>query len=150
MPTVHSIAGATTRVHRAVVIAAMLTAGILLSHTASATPPANVTGSWSILTDQTYTTLDITNQGGPGGPGGSTCRVILGTIGIAPIRGHYCPSTGHIHFLHNNVSTGVTVRTFTGSVSAATASAPAHMAGTMNVVNVGFGPFGEFPFSATK
>lgn len=124
--------------------------GVASSGIAAATPPASVVGTWSILVDQTYTTLDITNQGGGGGPGGSVCRLILGSIGIAPITGHYCQSTGRIHFLHNNLATGATVRTFTGSVTAATANAPAHMAGTFNVVNVAFGPFGEYPFSGTR
>jgi hypothetical protein len=80
----------------------------------------------------------------------STSRLILGSLGIAPITGHYCPSTGRITFLHNNLSTGATVRTFTGSVTDATASAPAQMAGTFNVLNVAFGPFGEYPFSASR
>jgi hypothetical protein len=135
---------------RAAGAAIALAVSAMLSQSASATPPASVVGSWSILVDQTYTTLDITNQGGPGGPGGSTCRLIIGTIGIAPITGHYCLPTGRIHFLHKNVSSGATVRDFTGSVTAATAAAPAHMAGTFNVVNVAFGPFGEYPFSASK
>ena len=78
------------------------------------------------------------------------CRVILGTIGIAPIRGYYCPSTGDLHFLHNNVASGVTVRTFTGSVTASIGANPAHMAGTFNVLNVAFGPFGEYPFSGVR
>ena len=50
----------------------------------------------------------------------------------------YCPLTGRIHFLHNNVSTKATVRTFTGSVSQGTSGAM-HMAGTFNVLNVAFG-----------
>ncbi|MBB6094740.1 hypothetical protein HNQ60_003627 [Povalibacter uvarum] len=135
---------------RALMAVAVLGAGLALSGTAAAAPPATVTGSWSILIDQNYTTLDITNQGGGGGPGGSTCRVILGYLGIAPITGYYCPPTGELHFLHNNVSTGATVRTFSGSVTAATGVAPAHMAGTFKVVNVAFGPYGEYPFSASK
>ncbi|HEY6642434.1 hypothetical protein [Povalibacter sp.] len=133
-------------------LAAVVAAGVglLVSGIASATPPSTVVGTWSILIDQTYATLTIDSQGGPGGPGGSVCRVILGSLGIAPVRGYYCQSTGRIHFLHNNVASGVTVRDFTGSVTAATANSPAQMAGTFNVVNVAFGPFGEYPFSATR
>ena len=132
------------------VVSAIAAIGALMTSAAvSAAPPANIAGSWVILTDQTYTTLDIT-QGGPGAPGASKCRVIIGSIGIAPIRGFYCPDSGHIHFLHNNVSTGATVRTFTGSVSAATSSAPAQMAGTFNVLAAVFADYGEYPFSATK
>ncbi|MGH8178254.1 MAG: hypothetical protein ACREV5_18515 [Steroidobacter sp.] len=137
------------RLFRATPIITALAGVTLLASVASAAPPASVRGAWVILTDQTYTTLDITNQGGPGGPGGSVCRVIIGSIGIAPIRGFYCPDTGRIHFLHNNLSTGATVRTFTGSVSE-DASASMHMAGAFNVVNAAFGPFGEHPFSANR
>lgn len=126
-----------------------VTAGLALTSAAMAAPPPNVVGSWVILTDQTYTTLDITNQGGPGAPGATECRVILGTLGIAPVRGYYCPESGHIHFLHNNVSTKATVRTFTGSVSQDTSGAM-HMAGTFNVLNAAFGNYGEYPFSANK
>jgi len=135
---------------RALASAVAVSASLLLSGIASAAPPTNVVGVWSILVDQTPTTLDITNQGGAGAPGGSACRLIIGSLGIAPITGHYCPGSGRIHFLHKNLSSGATVRDFTGSVSAATATAPAHMAGTFNVVNVAFGPFGEYPFSAMK
>lgn len=85
------------------------------------------------------------------GPANGTCRVILGTLaGIAPINGIYCPPTGYIHFLHKNASTKATVRTFTGSVTDAADPAPARMAGTFNVVNVAFGPFGVYPFSGSK
>ena len=117
---------------------------------ASAAPPASVRGSWVILADQTYTTLDIATQGGPGAPGARLCRVINGSIGIAPIRGIYCPDSGHIHFLHNNLSSGKTVRTFTGAVTDASASAPAQMTGTFHVLYAAFGDYGEYPFSATK
>jgi hypothetical protein len=131
-----------------------LTGGIaasaaLAANLASAAPPASVRGSWVILIDQTYATLDI-DQGGPGAPGAALCRVIVGSLDIAPIRGFYCPDSGRIHFLHNNVSTGATVRTFTGSVTDATASAPAQMTGTFNVLAAAFGDYGEYPFSATK
>lgn len=122
----------------------------LASSIALATPPATAVGTWLILVDQTHTTLDITNQGGPGAPGSTVCRVILGTIGIAPVRGTYCPDSGHIEILHNNLSSGVTVRTFSGSLSDATATDPAHMAGTMQVMNTAFGPFGEYPFSGFR
>jgi hypothetical protein len=120
---------------------------MLMSTAAWATPPATVVGTWNLLVDQTPVTLEITSQGGPGN---GSCRLIIGTLGIAPVRGYYCPSTADLHFLHNNVASGVTVRTFTGSVTDAIVGSPAHMAGTFNVVNVGFGPFGEYPFSGTK
>ncbi len=122
----------------------------LFSSVASATPPNSVIGSWVILVDQTYTTLDVANQGAAGSPGGSACRVILGSIGVSPMNGTYCPETGRIHFLQRNPSTNVVVRTYTGSVSAATAELPAHIAGTTDVLNIGLGQFGESPFSGSK
>ena len=70
-------------------------------------------------------------------------------LGIAPVRGYYCPESGHIRFLHNNVSTKATVRTFTGSVSQ-DASGAMHLAGTFNVLNAAFGDCGEYPFSANE
>ena len=135
--------------HRHLLRALAATAGLALTSAAMAAPPPNVVGSWVILTDQTYTTLDITNQGGPGAPGATECRVILGSLGIAPIRGYYCPESGRMHFLHNNVSTKATVRTFTGSVSE-DASGAMHLAGTFNVLASAFGDYGEYPFSANK
>lgn len=115
-----------------------------------AAPPATAIGSWLILADQEYTTLTITAQGGPGAPSSARCRVLLGTIENAPIRGIYCPDSGHIQILHNNIDSKVTVRTFTGTLSAPTSTAPAHIAGTMHVMYGTFGDFGEYPFSGTK
>ena len=120
------------------------------SAAAHAAPPANVTGSWTLLTDTVYTTLDITGQGASGAPGASECRMIDGTLaGVAPIRGYYCPKSGRIHFLHNNLFTNATVRTFTGNVSQE-ASGVMHMAGTFHVLASVFGELGEYPFAADK
>ena len=134
--------------HRHLLRTLIATAAFVFTSAALAAPPANIVGTWTILVDQSYTTLDISNQGGPGAPGAAQCRVILGTLGVAPVRGHYCPASGRLHFLHNNLSTGATVRTFTGSVSQDANGA--HMAGTFNVVNAAFGNYGEYPFSANK
>jgi hypothetical protein len=95
-------------------------------------------------------TLVITNQGGPGAPGASKCRLILGTIGIAPVRGYYCPGDGVVHILHNNASTGTTVRDFTGITSQDPVTGAMHMAGTLNVLVSAFGDLGPLPFTATK
>jgi hypothetical protein len=122
----------------------------LISSFAFAAPPPTAVGTWLLLVDQTPTTLDITSQFGPGAPGSAVCRVVLGTIGIAPVRGTYCPAIGHIELLHNNVSSGVTVRTFSGSLSNATGTNQAHMAGTFQVMNIAFGSYGEYPFSGFR
>lgn len=125
-------------------------AGVLaLASTAYATPPANLARTnWAIQINRDLTTLEITNQGGPGGPGGETCPLIMGKIGVAEVRGWYCPSTGRIHFRHNN--NGATMKTFVGNVSdAGAAGEPLYMAGTVTIDNVGAGEFGEHNFSAT-
>jgi hypothetical protein len=119
----------------------------LLGATASfAAPPANVRGVWTLLVNQEYETLDIV-QGGPGlGP----CPPISGKIGIATVRGFYCPDTGRIYFHHSNIETDVTVRTFDGVVAAAANGLPMHIAGKMTVVNTVFEPHGDYPFSGSK
>ncbi|MGH8523870.1 MAG: hypothetical protein ACREA0_11040 [bacterium] len=87
----------------------------------------------------------------PANLGGTTWTVqVTGTIGIAPIRGWYCPSTGRIHFLHNNLGSGKTVRVFTGNLSDDVVGQPLYMAGTMMVDNAAFGDLGEFNFSAVQ
>jgi hypothetical protein len=114
-------------------------------------PRANIAGStWNLQVNRDATTLVIDTQARPGSPGNTTCRTINGTIGIAPIRGWYCPITGRIHFHHRNISNGVTVRAFTGNLSDELAGSPSLMAGTAMVVNAAFGDLGEYNFSASE
>jgi hypothetical protein len=134
------------RLHSRVAIALCAWA---IASTAGAAPPESIRGVWSILTGDAYATLDIATQGGAGAPGASECRHIGGTIGIADIRGFYCPESGRIHFLHYNFTTDAPVRTFTGAVSVDQTGAM-HMAGTYNVLAIAFGDLGEYPFSANK
>lgn len=131
---------------------ALLASATLFSVAAAqAAPPANIGGTtWAIEVNQENNTLVISNQGGPGAPGGATCRVILGTIGIAPIRGWYCPATGALQFVHRNIDSGVAVRVFTGSLSDTTVDGPLKMAGTVGVHNAVFGDLGTRNFSATQ
>jgi hypothetical protein len=117
---------------------------------AAAAPPESVVGTWLMQNNQAEEQLVVTNQGGPGSPAGETCRQIDGTLGVAPMQGFYCPDTGRIHMLHKNVSTKAVVRVFTGNLSDSLTGHPDRMAGTMTVVNIAFGPFGEFSFSASK
>ena len=133
------------------IITLALAAATLASAPAWAAPPANLAGTtWTVQVNRDTVQLVITAQGGAGAPGGSICRLILGTIGIAPIRGWYCPSTGRIHFRHNNLNSGVTVRTFTGNVSDDVVDQNLFMAGTVAIENAAFGDLGEKNFSAVK
>ena len=111
-----------------------------------AVPPANVAGVWTLTVDQQLETLDIL-QGGPGlGP----CPPITGKIGIATVRGFYCPASGRLYFHHSNLATDVTVRTFDGAVTAAANGLPMQVAGKVTVVNTVFAPHGDYPFSGSK
>lgn len=132
-------------------VPALAVIALLVTGASAAAPPPNVAGTtWAVQANRDVETLTITNQGGAGAPGASICRVILGTIGIAPIRGWYCPSTGRIHFRHNNISTGATVRVFTGNVSDQVPGQSLFMGGTMAIDNAAFGNLGEYNFSAVN
>jgi hypothetical protein len=113
---------------------------------AMAVPPANVAGVWTLTVDQQLETLDIAQ----GGPGLGVCPPITGKIGIATVRGFYCPGTGWLYFHHSNFTTDVTVRTFDGVVTAAANGLPMQVAGKVTVVNTVFAPHGDYPFSGSK
>jgi hypothetical protein len=118
---------------------------------AQAAPPANIAGStWTIQINRASDTLVINAQAGPGAPGNATCRIINGTLGIAPVRGVYCPDTGRITFHHRNIASGISVRAFTGNLSDELAGSPNLMAGTVMVLNAAFGDLGEYNFSASE
>lgn len=118
---------------------------------AHATPPANVAGtSWNLQVNRDTNVLAINTQAGPGAPGNATCRSINGTLGIAPVRGWYCPATGRIVFHHRNIGSGITMRAFVGNVADEVAGSPNLMAGTATVMNAAFGDLGEYNFSASE
>ena len=62
----------------------------------------------------------------------------------------YCPSTGRIHFVHQNLDSDIAVRVFTGNVSDDVAGEGLYMAGTVTVLISAFGDLGEYNFSATE
>ena len=127
----------------------LVTGALLTAGTASAERPVNLAGTtWTLQANRDTVQLVISTQAGPGAPGAEICRHINGTIGIASIHGWYCQPTGRIHFLHNNLSSGVTVRTFSGHVSDEVPGQPLYMAGTMTVEAIAFGDLGEYNFSA--
>jgi hypothetical protein len=119
--------------------------------TASAQPrPANIANTvWTLQTNRDTVQLFINTQGGPGAPGAANCRSITGnfTNVNVKIRGWYCPSTGRIHFVHRNLTSGDAVRVFTGNVSDEVSDQPLFMAGTMTVLISAFGDLGEYNFS---
>ena len=123
----------------------------LATSAAPAAPPASIGDTtWTVRANREVVQLVITNQGGAGAPGGAICRLIIGTIGIAPIRGWYCPATGRVHFLHFNVGSGATMRAFTGNVSDEVIGQPLFMGGSVTVDNTGAGDLGEYNFSASQ
>ncbi|HWN84915.1 MAG TPA: hypothetical protein VNN99_07190 [Vicinamibacterales bacterium] len=127
--------------------AVCLTAGSV-----SAARPANVARTtWTLQVNRETSVLTIDTQGGPGAPGALNCRNIRGQLnGIATIRGYYCPSTGRIHFVHQNLDSDIAVRVFTGNVSDDVAGEGLYMAGTVSVLISAFGDLGEYNFSATE
>ncbi len=136
----------------AITVAAVVS---LTTYAAAAAPPANLGNTtWTLQANRDSVQLIINSQSGPGAPGAATCRVINGELGIAPptilVHGWYCPSTGRIHFVHKNVGSGNAVRVFTGNVSDDVPGQTLYMAGTMTVLAVAFGDYGEYNFSATQ
>ncbi len=114
--------------------------------------PANIANTtWTIQVNRDAEPLVIDTQGGAGAPGAANCRAITGIIrGVAPIRGHYCPSTGRISFVHTNVSSGGVMRVFSGYVSDDEIGLPLYIAGTVTIFNAVFGDLGEYNFSAAQ
>lgn len=135
----------------AVGVAALLTTA---GSTAIAAPPSNIANTaWTLQANRSTTQLYISSQGGPGAAGAAICRTIHGNLTDVvnvPIHGWYCPSTGRIHFKHNNLHTGVTVRVFTGNLSDEVPGEPLYMSGTVMVDDAAFGSLGEYNFSATQ
>lgn len=133
-----------------------LTATVLffVAATAAAEPPSNLANThWTLQANRGTTSLHITSQGGAGSAGAAICRPINGSLTDVvevPIRGWYCPSTGRIHFTHNNLTTNATVRVFTGNVSEEVPGLPLLMSGTVMVDDAVFGLLGEYNFSATQ
>jgi hypothetical protein len=133
---------------------AVATAALLAAGAASAQRPATLAGTtWTLQANRDVLQLIINTQAGPGAPGAAICRHIDGTINTTPdikVTGWYCPETGKVHFIHRNLSSGLAMRVFTGSVSDEVIGQPLHMAGTMTVLAIAFGDLGEYNFSAVK
>lgn len=118
---------------------------------AQAAPPANLAGTtWTMQVNRNSEQLVITYQGLAGAPGARVCRLLIGTLGVAPVRGWYCPGTGRLHLLHQNLGSGETVRVFTGQVSDDVVGQPLYIGGTVAIENAAFGDWGETNFSAIR
>lgn len=118
---------------------------------ALAAPPDNWAGTtWTMQVNRSSEQLVITHQGGPGAPGARACRLLIGTLGVAPVRGWYCPNSGRVHPLHQNLGRGETVRVFTGQVSDDIVGQPLYIGGTVAIDNAAFGDMGESNFSAIR
>jgi opacity protein-like surface antigen len=130
---------------------AVAAVAVLAAAAARAAPPPSLGGTtWTVQANRVAAQLVITQQGGPGDNAGTECPQIFGTIGADPIYGWYCWDVGRIHFLHNNLVSGATVRVFTGNLSDEVIGQPMYMGGTVTVVDPLFGANGEYSFSALK
>jgi hypothetical protein len=110
--------------------------------------PASVVGVWSMSANQSGLTLTISTQKGSG-----TCKVITGTLVDVfngnqsnTIQGFYCPTSGRIHFLRIDTTTGQTFQVFAGNLSYP--GSPTYMAG--NFAEDGGSTPGEYDFFASK
>jgi len=125
-------------------VALLMSAGL-----AEAARPANIAGTtWAARINQATETLTINTQSGPGIPGGPDCVIVTGTIGTAPVTGNYCPVSGAITLVHENISTRRAMRLFTAHLADDVVGQPYRMAGTVYVMNAAFGQLGAFNFAA--
>jgi hypothetical protein len=113
-----------------------------------ASPPADITGYWSVAVGQEQEDMEIIRQDSY--PSGA-CQKISGKFrGIAPFHGIYCPASGRVQMVHENLSTSYAVRVFTGNLAEEIPGYPNRMAGTFTVLYPTFGEYGEYGFSATQ
>jgi hypothetical protein len=113
---------------------------LLLSQTASAGFLASVVGTWNVQANQSVGTMNITFQAATG-----ACRKISGDILGLPMVGFYCPATGRIQFLRNNLSK-TTFQTYSANLSFASASKN-YMSGSFSSFDTSLG---EYSFYASK
>lgn len=121
--------------------------GLLWAGMATAAPPASVTGTWSVIGNQTAGPLNITQ-----GVAATQCKPIQGTIYTnQPVMGYYCPATGRIAFLRKNTS-GVVIQAWVGNVGSVAPNQPNRMGGTFHALDIagGGGELGEYNFQGQK
>ena len=121
--------------------------GLLWAGMATAAPPASVTGTWSVIGNQTPGSLKITQGTAP-----TQCQPFRGTIYTSDaVLGYYCPATGRIAFLRMNAS-GTVTQAWVGNVGAVAPQQPNRMGGTFHALNTGAGSgdLGEYNFQGQK
>ncbi len=123
--------------------------GFLWAGMAAAAPPASVTGTWSILGNQTAGPLKITQS-----PAATQCKPIRGTIYTSdPVIGYYCPATGRIAFIRKNTrGAGDVTQAWVGNVGAEVPNQRNRMGGTFHALDAGAGSgeLGEYNFQGEK
>jgi hypothetical protein len=134
-----------------ILAATLAAAAALCAGPAAAARPAWLGGStFTVQTNRASEQLVITAQGGPGTAGGPNCLSLQGTIGNAPARGWYCPSTGRMHLRHSNIGSGATVRVIDAYVSDDIVGQPLYLGGTIAVDDAAFGELGVYNFSGRR
>lgn len=121
--------------------------GLLWAGMAAAAPPASVTGTWSIIGNQTAGPLKITQSAAA-----THCQPIRGTIYTSDaVLGYYCPATGRIAFIRKNAA-GTVTQAWVGNVGAVAPNQPNRMGGTFHALDAGAGSgdLGEYNFQGQK
>jgi hypothetical protein len=116
--------------------------------------PSSVTGTWSVVGNQSAGALVISQYAGAAG---SQCKPIRGTIyGVDAIEGFYCPGSGRISFLRYNGITTVPKQHWSGNLSQRVTGQPLRIGGLFatfdhnNVAGTLGGSLGEYNFQAVK
>jgi hypothetical protein len=116
--------------------------------------PASVTGTWSVVGNQSVGALVLTQFVGAVG---AQCKPIRGTIyGVDAVEGFYCPGSGRISFLRYAGATLTPKQHWSGNLSQSVAGLPLRIGGLFatfdhnNISGTSGGSLGEYNFSATK
>lgn len=105
--------------------------------------PTNISGTWSVVANQTEGKL-IISQSGSG-----TCKRIVGTIFGGPIQGSYCPGAGTLTFHRYRNEAPIAGQFYRANLSAPLAGKPLRMSGSFATRTDVELP-GEFSFYGTK
>jgi hypothetical protein len=116
--------------------------------------PASVTGTWTVVGNQSVGSLAINQFAGAAG---SQCKPIRGTIyNVDAVEGFYCPGSGRISFLRYDGNTLVPKQHWSGNLSQLVAGQPLRIGGLFatfdhnNVVGALGGSLGEYNFWGVK